>query len=281
MENQDRKSAKENNALLVFFMGLIGGIITIVVGIIVNEPMAILAGCIGIILGIVFGILPYIRSTRFKETPGLKKTLTACVLIGIMLGFPTTRTVKTTNTEEVPAFNTTNVFNSTLQIGTQFSGFGEYSIESMTEIQIGETVGIVVQVNGAQDMYCWSFSITWDDSILILLSLTEGSFLQAGYQTIFTYAEPKSGPIYDHIGSLTECRKGDVPGASGYGVIAWFTFKADAPGTTNITISDAKWVDGNLIRHNFPAIDPMVIVVADPPPSTNGGSGGSRMPCIQ
>jgi hypothetical protein len=280
MENWSQTDKAVFNAIVMFFVCFIPGCVAIALGNRYAKPPAISLGWVLIIMGIVFGILIYIWMTRSKRLPGTKKTFVACVLIGMMLaGFSTTRTVKTTNTEEVPTFSTTNVFNSTLQM-SNVSGFEEYSITSMTEIQVGETIDIVLQVNDAQDLYCWSFDITWNGSILLLYDYNEGSFLKAGYQTIFTHAGPY-GPIYNYISTLTQCRKGDVPGASGYGVIVWFTFKAIAPGTTTISISDAKWIHGTtLTRHNFPAIDPMQIVVLDPPPSNDGSSGGGKIPVI-
>jgi hypothetical protein len=275
MENWSQTSKAVFNAIVMFFVCFIPGCIAINWGYQYTEPPAISLGWVLISMGILFGILIYIRMTRSKKLPETR-TLAACALIGMMLaGFSTTRTVKTMDTEEASTFSTTNVFNSTLQMGTQVSGFEEYSATSLIEVGIGETFDIVIEVNGAQDLYCWSFDITWDGSILFLYDYNEGSLLKAGYQTIFTYSGPY-GPIYDHIDALTECRKGDVPGANGYGVIAWFTFKANTEGTTTISITDAKWIEGTtLTRHNFPPANPIEVIV-DPPSSTNGGGG--RMP---
>ena len=234
-----------------------------------KENRALILGIITLVFAIIAGVQVY-----FKKPPevgrDVKSMFIACILIAMMS--TTTGTMETISTGEVSAFIPPDMFNATLQMSTNASGFGDYSTMSIPEFTQGDIFTIQISVNDANDLYCWRFSVQWDEPVLNLYGITEGPLL-LGYDTIFTYAELEPG----HIVALTCCRKGDVSGASGSGIIAWISFYANSPGNASISLYDGGWVKGTtLTRHNYPPVNPMQVIV-NPLPSTGGSSsGGSR-----
>jgi len=280
MENCSRKN-KALSAGVTFLLGLILGCLCLFWGYQFADPMVIFLGWLLITMGLVLGVLVYTRDSQLKRQQGTRKAFTACILVGMMLlvGLSTTGTTKITNAETTPTFSPPDVFNTTLQMSTNVSGFGEYLTTSALEVNQGDVFTIQISVDNANDLYCWCLSVQWNEPVLNIYSITEGPLL-IGYNRIFTYGELKSG----YLIALTECRKGDVPGASGNGVIAWISFYANTPGSASISLYDARWIEGTtLARYNYPSVSPLQVIVNPRPPdpgTPSGGVGGGKMPVL-
>jgi hypothetical protein len=108
-------------------------------------------------------------------------------------------------------------------------------------VTIGSFPEIAIEIAGISDLYAFQLSLSYDPSIVAAQTVIEGGFLPAGGTTIFI-----PGSINNMMGNITfivDSLVGDIPGATGSGILSEITFEALAPGTTLITLSDALfWI---------------------------------------
>jgi hypothetical protein len=106
---------------------------------------------------------------------------------------------------------------------------------------------INVAVSNVANLYGWEFKLGWNATILGLVNVTEGPFLNSIRQTIFSC---KLNETNYHI--LVDCSYvGYVPGASGNGVLATIRFHVNEVGNCTLNLYDTELLDpsGKDITH--------------------------------
>lgn len=108
------------------------------------------------------------------------------------------------------------------------------AVPSLSNIKVGETVSVAVNITGAIDVYSCQISLSYDPNVLQYQSVQEGTFLnQNGAATTLTINPLlEAGKIFGYAVS----RAGSVPGLNGNGTLATFRFNAIGAGTSAIGI---------------------------------------------
>jgi hypothetical protein len=100
---------------------------------------------------------------------------------------------------------------------------------------VGQDFTVNINVSNVADLYGWEFKLGWNDTILHLQNVTEGSFLKNTGATFFTYKLNSTDP---HI--VVDCTKTvDVSEASGSGTLAIVTFRVQQLGSCDLNLYDA------------------------------------------
>ena len=105
-------------------------------------------------------------------------------------------------------------------------------------------VTVPVSITGASDLYAFQFDLSFDASLLSLVSISEGSFLPSAGSTTFF-----AGIIDNIAGNASgtaDTLVGPIPGASGAGVLADLNFEAIRTGTGTLALSGVILLDSNL-----------------------------------
>jgi hypothetical protein len=151
---------------------------------------------------------------------------------------------------------------------------------SAGSITVVNSAGFVVPVSitGASDVYAFQFDLTFDASILKLLSISEGSFLTSGGPTNFVPGtiDNTTGAATATAGTLT----GPVLGISGDGVLAFFGFQAHSLGSSPLMLSNGILLDSSLSDIPFIVSAGSVMVVAVPEPSGLPWIGTLGLSCL-
>jgi general secretion pathway protein D len=111
-------------------------------------------------------------------------------------------------------------------------------------VRPGDVFTVPVTITGASDVFAFQFDLAFDPAILELQSISEGGFLPTAGATIFA-----PGTIDNTAGTATataDTLSGAVPGASGSGTLADFTFRALALGTSDLALSNVILLDSSL-----------------------------------
>jgi hypothetical protein len=104
---------------------------------------------------------------------------------------------------------------------------------------VGQDFVININVSNVADLYGWEFKLGWNNTILHLQNVTEGSFLKNTGATFFTYNLNSTGP---HI--VVDCtRLVDVPEANGNGTLSVVTFHVQQPGSCDLNLYDAVLIN--------------------------------------
>jgi len=136
------------------------------------------------------------------------------------------------------------------------------------DVFVDQIFTLPVSITGASDLYAFQFDLSFDPSILQLLSISEGSFLPGAGSTIFV-----PGTI-DNIGgtatSNADTLVGAISGASGDGDLVDFTFQAIDTGTSSLSLSNGLLFDSNFNEIPFTTVDGSVTMTAGPVPEPPG-----------
>ena len=111
------------------------------------------------------------------------------------------------------------------------------------EEDIGKTFEINVTIRDVTNLWAWKVRVTWDPAVLTCTQVTEGPFLSDVGGTFWMEPPIQVGEIPDLSNVLLE-----PAGATGDGTLATMTFSADAPGVTNVVLSETElidWAGGN------------------------------------
>lgn len=112
----------------------------------------------------------------------------------------------------------------------------------MNAVQTDGGVTLTVQVQDISDLYAFQFTLNYDPALLTARDGgTEGSFLAGGGSTFFGPGEIDSaaGTISYVFNTLI----GDVPGVSGSGDLASFSFGVARGGFASFSLSDVLFMD--------------------------------------
>ena len=136
------------------------------------------------------------------------------------------------------------------------------------DVLAGDVFTLPVSIADVSDLYAFQFDLSFDPSILQLLSISEGSFLPGAGSTIFI-----PGTI-DNIGgtatSNADTLVGDIPGASGNGDLVDFTFEAINVGASAVNLSNEILLDSSFNAIPFTSADGSVTVAPSPAPEPPG-----------
>ena len=133
-------------------------------------------------------------------------------------------------------------------------------------VSAGQTFDVPVSVSQVSDLFAFQFDLSFDPTILELQSISEGSFVPSAGATFFL-----PGTIDNTAGTATftaDSLVGAVPGASGNGELAAFSFKALAAGTSALTLSNVALLDSALNDIRSSTNDGQVLVSAVVPEPT-------------
>lgn len=122
-----------------------------------------------------------------------------------------------------------------------------------------ELLSINVTVFEVSELYTWQFNVTFDQSLLEVLSVVEGPFLKQAGNTLFP------APAWDNSAGFVQAGCARFPydaGASGSGVLATVTFKVKAEGQCQLHFQaigqDTKlrtWNGSVLVPISFVGVD--------------------------
>ena len=115
------------------------------------------------------------------------------------------------------------------------------------EEAVGKNFTINVRVSNVANLYGWEFKLGWNATILGLVNVTEGPFLNSTGQTLFSY---KLNETEYHI--VVDCSHlSDIPGTSGSGVLATVQFHVNETGNCMLHLYDTDLLDpsGKDITH--------------------------------
>jgi len=91
----------------------------------------------------------------------------------------------------------------------------------------GDSFLVNITVNEVTDLYLWMFRLRWNNTVLQLNSIEEGSFLQNEGETSGIWLSPPTIPEINAAGRIDEVTcslLGAVPGVDGNGTIATLNF---------------------------------------------------------
>jgi len=121
-----------------------------------------------------------------------------------------------------------------------------------------------VSIADVSDLYAFQFDLSFDPAILQLLSISEGLFLPSAGSTIFI-----PGSIDNIAGTAignADTLVGDIPGASGDGVLVDFTFEAISVGSSSVDLANGILLDSLFNEIPFTMADGNVTVSGSEPP---------------
>ncbi len=123
---------------------------------------------------------------------------------------------------------------------------------------------IAISVSGASDVYSWQFDLSFDPSIVSVVSVSEGSFLSASGATFFV-----PGTIDNTAGTISFVANtllSAIPGANGSGELADIRFSALHTGTSTLSLSNLLFLDSTLTTMPVVASDGLLTVTAGTAP---------------
>jgi hypothetical protein len=136
------------------------------------------------------------------------------------------------------------------------------TLVSVDSTAISGTGDLSILISNVSDLYAFQFDLSFDASLVQLLNISEGGFLPSAGTTMFV-----PGTIDNTTGSATgtaDTLVGMIPGASGSGVLASFTFQRIAPGTSPISLSNVVLLDSNLNEIPFTIQNGSITMVPEP-----------------
>ena len=117
------------------------------------------------------------------------------------------------------------------------------------------TVNVTVATEGAENIYAASYTLYFNNTLLNATSLEKGPFLsQDGNPSNIQYPPTKIDNAAGEI-KYGECKVGEVPGVTGYGVLTTITFEViGEEGVSQLDLSD---LDGDLLYSAPPEYGPI------------------------
>lgn len=124
---------------------------------------------------------------------------------------------------------------------------------------VGESFTINIKVTEVGGLYGWQIKLYYNPNVLNATGIDEGPFLKTQGETLFNFTfNQMQGQV-----AAFDTLIGDVPGASGTGVLLTITFKAKNIGNSMLDLAETETIlgdkNGNKIIHNV--IDGVVQVV--------------------
>ncbi|MCD6242237.1 hypothetical protein J7K06_00880 [Candidatus Bathyarchaeota archaeon] len=109
-------------------------------------------------------------------------------------------------------------------------------------VHVGESFNVTVNIEGIFDLYGGEFRLDWNSEVLDLVKIAEGDFLKSGGETLFQkYINETAGRSHIVFTLL-----GDVPGVTGNGILATFTFYGKTNGESDLQLYDTNLGDSDV-----------------------------------
>jgi len=109
-----------------------------------------------------------------------------------------------------------------------------YVDPQLTVKPAGQNFTVDIRTSGVSDLYGWELKLSWNNTLLDTLNVTEGTFLQGGGHTLFS---PKVNSTDGHI--LADCTLlGNIKGVSGAGTLATIQFTVKDNGECSLHLYD-------------------------------------------
>jgi hypothetical protein len=111
---------------------------------------------------------------------------------------------------------------------------------------MGQVFMVNISISEVVNLYGWQTKLEWNPQILEVVNVTEGSFLKNHGSTYFNEKFNETGYL------LLDCTLiGDLPGASGSGVLATIQFSVKGSGSCNLQLSETTLINSTeqLIQH--------------------------------
>ena len=130
---------------------------------------------------------------------------------------------------------------------------------SPTPIHVGDTFTFNIRAENVSDLAGWQLDIAFDPAALEAVEVTEGDFLKTdGGNTFF-----QGGSIDNaagKIGGLSAIRL-STQGVTGTGTVLQVTFKAKAPGETELTLQNFEFAA--VTGQDIPAVPPPIHITVE------------------
>lgn len=114
-------------------------------------------------------------------------------------------------------------------------------VPGVPSAEVGASFSVDVRMEDVQDLYAFNFSLSYNSAVLSLFAIDEGPFLSTAGSTFFI-----PGTI-DNVAGLAsftgDSLLGMIPGATGSGVLATFTFRGIGTGTSALSLSETQALD--------------------------------------
>ena len=130
--------------------------------------------------------------------------------------------------------------------------------------QEGSTFSITIQVQSVTDLYGAQFDLTFNPSVLEVLSVSEGPFLKQGAGTF--WLAPTIDNVAGTIVDAAQVRLDVDDGVDGSGTLATISFRAKATGTSSLSLGGILLSDSNGLPISSTSQPGSVTVQPPPPP---------------
>ena len=104
-----------------------------------------------------------------------------------------------------------------------------------------------ISISNVANLYAWECKLGWNASVMDLVNVTEGSFLEKAGATFFDY---RLNETFSHV--VIDCTLlGNLAGVDGNGVLASIQLHVKNEGTCDLVLYDTKLVDASerMIAH--------------------------------
>jgi hypothetical protein len=131
---------------------------------------------------------------------------------------------------------------------------------------VGSTVNVDVSIADIVDLAAYQFTLNFNSALLQVAGpATEGLFLGTGGTTFYDggTVDNGAGTISFTFGSLI----GFIPGVSGGGILAHYSFSVVGAGTSLLSLSDLMFLDSGINDIAVQANDLSLVSAAAPDPS--------------
>lgn len=113
---------------------------------------------------------------------------------------------------------------------------------------LGQNITIDIVISDVFDLFGWELKFGWNASLLDLVQVSEGSFLEFGGDTFFAYKEDVSGSYV-----IVDCTlEGLMPGVSGSGILVSLFFYVENAGECVLDLYDVLLL--NSFEYTIPSL---------------------------
>ncbi|MCH9648514.1 MAG: hypothetical protein K0U98_09760 [Deltaproteobacteria bacterium] len=134
---------------------------------------------------------------------------------------------------------------------------------TQSELAPGDTVQVLVRVEAESPVSHLPLDLVFDPAILAVENVRQGDFLGGSGEATLLTDSPEEGTL-----AVGASRLGRIDGVRGNGVLARVTFRAIAPGESEIALGNLKAMDSQLeALTSITAAPVRIAVLADAPPT--------------
>lgn len=106
---------------------------------------------------------------------------------------------------------------------------------------VGQDFAVNISISNVASLYAWELKFSWNMTVLELVNVTEGTFLEKAGSTFFS---SRLNETFGHV--VIDCTLlGNSAGTNGNGVLASIQFHVKNEGACDLIPYDAKFVDAS------------------------------------